>query len=838
MSKSKEKKVRQQYIITYDIENSKIYEVWYYYEYRNMYVKCPIYQSYLTEYMKCETNYITNEYKERAEKIIEWSNNKHNTHYQLLGFTHKYLANIYMLDCTTNNITSTFTYEPFTDDLQFDKLINMWLADCDILFTAHNLDYEYNYIRYNTKLLHKLSLRCKCYKIIAESTSNIKSLEFISETGSKFIIRDTYLISNKSIRNLGKSYDLPKLEYDYEVTRLFRYDINDNDLAYNMRDNEIAMKFLQEIKETLPIYKDITKIPLSATQHSKNICRYNKDVNYKMDGKKYDLYTLHRLLSKKYNIQDFDIYRNFFNASGGGLIGVNPIYTNTWQTNVHSFDIKSAHPSQMYNKNFPVGESIREVTNYDWIMKKYKQYAEMMKNDPKDFYNRFLPEYDYLVLIEFRDLTAKILPNNNIILSLGSGKQSQNYNENELTERMAYNYEAITINGKTKQSKVYRKWVFGIDLIYHLTFYDFNEETTKIIKAYKYKMDNCSPYIISKADYYGAYKEKYKNFTKYAEKNNFKDTMQYVIDNNAEEYTIKNMNENNYNSFLDTELLRIKGIFNGLFGQEYQNILHDDLQFDYENVFAVKKIDHEETNNDIKANNNDEFEITNNYEYNKKKYKEICEKSNIHYTTGAYIAGWSRFELACMIWHCINNGGTIYYFHTDSLKCGNCKNDIFNNWYDKNIQYAKWNDHNVFNFGLVDYEKTYDYFITPETLKDIGILHDKRDKTKIKIDITLSGIKADIYFKDILNKYNYKELKEGEKDDFEKYKIYNDENIKNLIAEINEKIKPQIVPGNLTGKLARQTKYSGVKSELGQVNFGVLEPIEYNFLNYRSEEND
>ena len=57
--------------------------------------------------------------------------------------------------------------------------------------------------------------------------------------------------------------------------------------------------------------------------------------------------------------------------------------------------------------------------------------------------------------------------------------------------------------------------------------------------------------------------------------------------------------------------------------------------------------------------------------------------------------------------------------------------DKFNNWYDKNIQYAKWNNHNIFNFGLVDYEKTYDYFITPETLKDIGILHDKRDKTKI-----------------------------------------------------------------------------------------------------------
>ena len=228
---SKEKNNRDQYIITYDIENSKIYEVWYYYENRNTYVKCPIYQKYLTEYMGIETSYITNEYKDRALKIIEWSNKTHSMHYELIGFTHKYLSNFYMLDVKNNLINSKFAYEPFTDDIIFDQLIDLWLADSDILFTAHNLDYEYNYIRYNTKLLHKLVAKCKDYSIIAETVSNIKSLEFVSESGSKFIIRDTYLISNKSINNLGKQYNLPKLEYDYDVTRLYRYDIDDTEFG-------------------------------------------------------------------------------------------------------------------------------------------------------------------------------------------------------------------------------------------------------------------------------------------------------------------------------------------------------------------------------------------------------------------------------------------------------------------------------------------------------------------------------------------------------------------------------------------------------------------------------
>lgn len=823
---SKENNNRDQYIITYDIENSKIYEVWYYYEYRNLYVKCPIYQKYLTEYMGIETSYITNEYRERAEKIVNWSNQIHNMHYKLIGFTHKYLSNFYMMNVKTREVNSKFAYEPFTDDIIFDQIITLWLADSDILFTAHNLDYEYNYIRYNTKLLQKLCSKCKEYNIIAETTANIKSIEFVSESGSKFIIRDTYLISNKSIKNLGKQYNIPKLEYDYEQTRLYRYDINDTDRKYNERDNVIAMTYLQEIINILPQYKDITKIPLSATQHSKNICKYNKSVNYKPEGKKCDLFTLHSFLSKKYNVPDFNLYRNFFNASGGGLIGVNPRYTGAWMKNVHSFDIKSAHPGQFYNKVFPIGDSIREVTNYDWIMKKYKQLSETMQKEPKMFYNKFLPEYDYLLLVEFHDLSAKVLPHGNIILSLGSGKQTQQYSENELTERTAFNYQATTKNGKTITSKVYRKWVFGIDLIYHLSFYNYDPEKTRIIKAYKYQMYACDQYIISKAEYYGEYKEKYKDFKFYAKSHDFEETAKYITENGAEEYTIKGLESGNYREFLSEELLRIKGIFNGLFGQEYQNIYHEDLKFESGFEIGKKTLKEQEETPTDKS----EMELIN------EKYQDIIKKCNTHYTVGAYTAGWSRFELACMIWHCINNHGTIYYFHTDSLKCGGCKNDIFKNWYDPELNNSKWSKLNKFHFGAVDYEETFNYFYTPETLKNIGIMHDEKFPDKIFIDITISGIKANVYFADIFIKYCGGYYDHGElKLSGEKALEFNDENIKNLLHDLDLKMIPQIIPGELTGKLVRQKQYCGVKSELGQVNFGTLESLEYNFLHFEEE---
>ena len=162
-------------------------------------------------------------------------------HYELVGFTHKYIANFYIYDLQTSEIISKFSYEPYTDNEIFEQLIDMWLTDCDIMLTAHNLDYEFNYLKYNTNLIQTLIKKCSDYKIIAESISNIKSLEFTSETGSKFYIHDTYLMSNKSIKNLGNTYNLPKLEYDYDVTRIYRYDINDTDKKYNQRDNVVHL---------------------------------------------------------------------------------------------------------------------------------------------------------------------------------------------------------------------------------------------------------------------------------------------------------------------------------------------------------------------------------------------------------------------------------------------------------------------------------------------------------------------------------------------------------------------------------------------------------------------
>ena len=148
---------RKQYIICYDIENSQIYDIFYYFYNHDEYVKCPKFQHYFNDYIGNKEIYLTNEYLERSKKLIDWYN-KYNrldkSHYQIVANTHKYLGSLYMYDCTNCKIDSIFTFEPYTDDMEFNKIIGLWENDCDILFTAHNLDYEYSYIRYNTNLLN------------------------------------------------------------------------------------------------------------------------------------------------------------------------------------------------------------------------------------------------------------------------------------------------------------------------------------------------------------------------------------------------------------------------------------------------------------------------------------------------------------------------------------------------------------------------------------------------------------------------------------------------------------------------------------------------------------
>lgn len=834
VSHEEEIQPKEQYIVCYDIENSVIYEV--YDESADGIQKNPdtimMRERIATKLGQSDTRYIDRQNIEQAQKILDRFNSAKSgkSYFVLVPLTHKYLSNFYIFNVSTGEITSKFARSPEEDNAIFMEFVQKWKKGADILFTAHNLDYEYSYIRFNTIFLKVLLEQSVQHAIIANGTTDIKSLEFVAgkkietakgsfiQNPSKFIIRDSYLMTGKSIKALGNSYGLPKLDYDYEVTRIESDELTEEDYTYNQRDNEIALRAILEIREQNADYDDITRLPMSATQHSRNTCKSNPAVNRPLEVKKKgdpcDLFHQHCQLSAVYNMPTAELFQKFFNASGGGLIGVNPNYTSVWHSGVYSFDISSAHPSQAFNKRFPLGiKTVQlDADEFSQVIEEMQNKSRMLQLRPRTFYNSYNPAYDYLMRVEFVGLRERDIKGN-IINSLGSGKVMDMSRESADYHRLATNVGGVTLHGKTRSSKKYIKWFYGIDLIYHLSFYEYDE--IRILECYKYPLGNCDEYTISKFEFYGAAKQEYKKLKKLAEHSDF-DTVKAAVDAGkyVEEYTKNALRPDDYAEFLANELLRIKAIFNGIFGQEYQNPVHNDMEF------------------------TEDFEIA---KLQEQDYKECIKKSTVHYCVGAYIAAWSRFELACMLWHIIKKGGHIFYFATDSIKCNGVKPDVFDNWCCNHttLHYER----NAWNFGAVDCENADEplYFFTPETLKHIDIGKDSRPKVmeelgdRIAIHATVSGFKAGVYLKNILDEWTVRYDEKGKR--ISDGKAYTPENIEALKKLLEMKMLPQIIPPELTGKLVRDRKYQGARTELGQVNFGALQEIAYNLGGFNSDDN-
>lgn len=837
----KKKKEDGQYIVCYDIENSVIFEVFAETEegaVRSDETKA-IRRKIAERIGQTCTDYIDRDNIKAAQAWIDKLND-HGGKFVLAPMTHKYLSNFYIFNVKSGEITSKFAHSPEEDNAIMWELVQMWMRGNDIYFTAHNLDYEYSFIRYNTTLLPMLCDKCAKKTIIANGTHDIKSIEFEFgklkttkkgqwvEDGSSFIIRDSYLMTGKSIKKLGESYKIPKLDYDYEVTRISSEELTERDYKYNERDNVIALRAILEIVAQNPDYHDVKKIPMSATQHSRNTCKNNPQVNLPLKASEHGgatcLADQHSKLSSLFNMPTPELFQAFFNASGGGLIGVNPEETNKWHSNVYSFDISSAHPSQAFNKRFPLGKKTVAVDPKDFpaVVAELRRKSLMMQKHPREFYNCYLPSYDYLMKVELIGVHERNI-NGNIINSLGAGKVIDGKRESDTHNRTAMNVNGVTKYGKTRHSDRYVKWFYGIDLIYHLSFYDISE--IKIVECYKYPLANCDEYMIKKLEFYGGAKEEYKRLKKLAKANDFQTTNAEVQASNlVEEYTKNAINAENYADFLSDELLRIKAIFNSAgFGQEYQNPVHFNMEFT--EGFEIMKV-------------------------SEQNYAECIKKTSVHYCVGAYIAMWTRFELACMMWEVMNKGGNIFYFATDSIKANGVPCDIFEGWCYGHT--SKHYSRNVWNFGKVDCENADNpsYFYTPETLKHIDICKDEQHKDyvnsdRIAIEYTVSGFKAGIYLKDFLKRTTVQIeqcgifVMDGTEYTLERVAFegleYTPENIERVQRELCDLFKPQIIPPEKTGKLVRDRKFAGLPTDLGQINFGALQAIGYNLGGYNPE---
>lgn len=639
--------------------------------------------------------------------------------------SNKYLSCFTQLLTNIKNITVE-NYKKHTCSFfcRHDKEDNNFLKEridnnINIILLIHNLDYEYWYIS-NLDIFKQT----KNVDIICDGKSCIKSLHYKFGKGKGQIkIFDTYKILNNSIKKLGDSIDLPKLDYNYHKERYYYTSLAKEEYEYNERDNIIALislsLYLKKFDWFVNPWKD-TKI--SGTSFNKyDILR---------NAPREDIIKNNKVTNSLYLDEKF--YKYCINATHGGQQVVNPCTQYKIVNNAVSLDISSAHPYQALTRYYPC--NVKQCTIFDNHIKDIKTIIPKIYKNPNILMKPQIFTKSGIFKVTFYNLKCKRFQNNNIIPTLSTARVNTSDILNKIVDgaRLTVNEinkidKIVPINGKVLTCKELTIVLTKEDILNTLLFYECDKIT--IIDGYEYSMIPQTELIKN------MFKKRIdaKQFYKKLDINNISesDMNKYMYYDDIELYKKGHLSkekvEDSYNK-------RCKPDLNGLFGIIYQNNIRDDFYIE-DNEIKKAEMDIESYIYDIK---------------NKKQLKPI-----FHILTGGYIAQYTVLEQSCMILHAIKNDTIIINGLTDSIKIINNSNNLqdFENKINKildNINGINDEIMNTYGIGIVENENEKDGII--HYYKKMACYGNLRYITlKDKIDVKSSGA-------NVMNVLNIKEM--------------------------------------------------------------------------------
>lgn len=189
----------------------------------------------------------------------------------------------------------------------------------------------------------------------------------LSITCGNIIFKDSLKLFNAGLGLVGKQYNYPKLDYEYESIRLPQSTLTNKDYEYNMNDVYIVLYAIIRICVNNHI-DSVTKIPLTSTgltrylnEHTKEInpqigsyerLRKRTNGNIRRDKKIITLMDDYRQSVRDNAIADEDIpfFESLFSGgySHGNIYGISKVFEN-----VLSCDFHSAYPGMMVSCKFP-----------------------------------------------------------------------------------------------------------------------------------------------------------------------------------------------------------------------------------------------------------------------------------------------------------------------------------------------------------------------------------------------------------------------------------------------------------------------------------------------------
>ena len=295
-----------------------------------------------------------------------------------------------------------------------------------LVIYVHNLPYEFQFFRKEIEVGEVFA------------TDDRKAIK-VHCNGIEF--RDSYILTQKSLEQVGKDVGVKKLKEDmnYDLIRTPETPLTDKEIEYCYNDVEIIVQLIRKkIKED----GNITKIPMTNTGYVRNFFKENC-----FSKKNYSAY---RKLMGTLTIKANE-YIMLKKAFQGGFTHANAKYVGKLITDeVESQDFTSSYPAVMLSEKFPMSKA-RKVT--------YKTIEELHKLDEK---------YCYMLDISFTDLETRDVPDHML-------------SESKCDELSA---SRIVDNGRIVYTDHARTVITDVDLKLMEKFYEWSDYEIHEVKAY------------------------------------------------------------------------------------------------------------------------------------------------------------------------------------------------------------------------------------------------------------------------------------------------------------------------------------------------------------------
>lgn len=633
----------------------------------------------------------------------------------------QYANSIYTFDIETTTIDhitdvylASFVHIPFNLNITTNEIEAAHHTVCRSWF---DINRELKKINSYYKKRH-LTVICYIHNLAYEFDGLIKNCEFVKnnfEVG-KYLFQKTrkplyiecnsiefrcsYILTRKSLSQLGKCYNYPKLEIDYKSQYFSFSELPDIEYEYNKRDVDLTAWAVINVCKSYPYIKKTSDIPLTATALVRMM---NKYLNDDRTAKAF----IRRNEFQRHLPHDYVEWLE--NVYTGGYTHTSCDYSFTVLKNVCSIDIKSSYPDCMLHRDYPymfktAKSRIKEF--FEFIAKTNDITLEDYFNNPRRPFERA-----FMARIEIKNVLCKKY--NNVEIPYISISKIINNPE-----------KCIVDNGRlisTKSNVIIDVteidyWLLKQFYIFDLVDVHFLQYTTGFRPLSKYVTNSVRHFLNIKTELKSAVK-KVNQFDKYIFSY---DELKYSYSEEDID-RINEMKEDEKKLFLENELRVSKENLNSEYGVNVQKLYPDNI------IYLME---------------NDDFETERSNKLSRSLYRNFIE--------GLYITAYARLTLFTMFLYLNKRDKNIHliYSDTDSWKIYHDFGDIdlvkkLVDEYNALIEKAVYNSED-YNVGYFDYEGCYDYFLSWGCKKYITAQNGK-------IESTIAGVSKKAFSESLNN---------------------------------------------------------------------------------------